>query len=324
MWFQFAFYQFWINTWRSKFEQKTDSILSACWSYGQNSQGSCHDRLGSTASCAVPAKSMEKTLRRSMLGRHQSCDSERIDILSDTIERHHSSWNTPSLLYPAGEVENEKVHMSPRPPPKISLKHEWKRELGSEHAQQSEVGQLSRSFQSNQPILDPNRERTERPVVRDDTRTVQDGRKTSRSQEIDVNSFYEQSVSSDVLFMNAKHSTLETNHFVKERRDLLLIMILWVMSKQCWTRWTWTSEFLDCHILLWSTLRALVFVNWLRRSRTTQIDMFFNSIYDKIKHKPHLVQNQRKWFRKWATSNCLNCSRRNPKRSAQHACHTGT
>ena len=51
-----------------------------------------------------------------------------------------------------GEVIHEKVYMSPRPPPKISLKHEWKRELGSEHAQRSEVGQLSRSLQSNQPI----------------------------------------------------------------------------------------------------------------------------------------------------------------------------
>ena len=29
-----------------------------------------------------------------------------------------------------GEVKNEKVYMSLRPPPKISLKHEWKRELG--------------------------------------------------------------------------------------------------------------------------------------------------------------------------------------------------
>ena len=33
----------------------------------------------------------------------------------------------------AGEVLYEKVFMSPRPPPKISLKHERKRELGSEH-----------------------------------------------------------------------------------------------------------------------------------------------------------------------------------------------
>ena len=88
-----------------------------------------------------------------------------------------------------GEVIYEKVYMSPRPPPKISLKHEWKRELGSEHAQRSEVGQLSRNFQSNQPILNPNRETTERPVIRDDARTVQDRRKTSRSQEIDVNFF---------------------------------------------------------------------------------------------------------------------------------------
>ena len=40
-----------------------------------------------------------------------------------------------------GEVLYEKVYMSPRPPPKISLKHEWKRELDSERAQRSEVGQ---------------------------------------------------------------------------------------------------------------------------------------------------------------------------------------
>ena len=63
--------------------------------------------------------------------------------------------------------------MSPRPPPKISLKHEWKRELGSEHAQRSEVGKLSRSFQSNQPTLNPIRERSGRPD------STQDGRKTS-------------------------------------------------------------------------------------------------------------------------------------------------
>ena len=33
-----------------------------------------------------------------------------------------------------GEVIYEKVYMSLRPPPKISLKYEWKRELVSEHA----------------------------------------------------------------------------------------------------------------------------------------------------------------------------------------------
>ena len=46
-----------------------------------------------------------------------------------------------------GEVLYEKVYMSPRLPPKISLQHEWKRELDSDHAQRAEAGQLSRSFE---------------------------------------------------------------------------------------------------------------------------------------------------------------------------------
>ena len=104
-----------------------------------------------------------------------------------------------------GEVRYDKVYMSPRPPPKISLKHEWTRELGSEHAQRPEgqVVHQSRSFQSNQPIPNPSRDRMGQPVVRTDrsgqpvvgtnTRTVQDGRKTS----LDVSSFHKKTVSSD-------------------------------------------------------------------------------------------------------------------------------
>ena len=66
-----------------------------------------------------------------------------------------------------GEVKNEKVYMSTRPPPKISLKHDWKRELDSEHAQppEGQVVQPSRSFQSNQPIPNPSRDRSGQPVV---------------------------------------------------------------------------------------------------------------------------------------------------------------
>ena len=115
-----------------------------------------------------------------------------------------------------GEVLFEKVHMSPRPPPKISFKHEWKRELGSEHAQRSEIEQLSRSFQANQPIPNPSRERTVRPVISDDASTVQDGRKTSHSQEIDVSSFREELVSSErtgrplLKRVSSKHVHLKT------------------------------------------------------------------------------------------------------------------
>ena len=53
---QFAFYhQLWIYIWRSKFKQQTDSILSACGSYGQESKGSWYDRFECTASCTIHA-----------------------------------------------------------------------------------------------------------------------------------------------------------------------------------------------------------------------------------------------------------------------------
>ena len=101
------------------------------------------------------------------------------------------------ILMETGEVIYEKVCMSPRPPPKISLKHDWKRELGSEDAQRPEgqVVQQSRSFQSKQPIPNPSRvaksyDRTGQLVVKTDksehTRNTQDGRKTFRSQETDT------------------------------------------------------------------------------------------------------------------------------------------
>ena len=96
-----------------------------------------------------------------------------------------------------GDVFYEKVYMSPRPPPKISLKNDWRRELGSEDAQRPEgdVVQQSRSSQSNQPIPNSSRvakshDRTGQLVVKTDksdhTRTTQDARKTFRSQEIDI------------------------------------------------------------------------------------------------------------------------------------------
>ena len=83
--------------------------------------------------------------------------------------------------------------MSRRPPPKISLKHEWKRELGSEVARQpeGEVARRAKIFQPTQPTPNPIRDRSGRPD------NMQDGRNTSRSQEINVNSFCEEPVSSE-------------------------------------------------------------------------------------------------------------------------------
>ena len=60
-----------------------------------------------------------------------------------------------------------------------------------------------------------------------------------------------------------------------------------------------------------------------RKLRTTQIDMLFNKIYNRINHLIPSVQNQNKWFRMWVTSNYVNYSRRNQKRSAKYVYHTG-
>ena len=66
-----------------------------------------------------------------------------------------------------GEVIYEKVYASPRLPPKISLKHDWFKKLGSEVAQRPEgqVVQQSKSSQSNQVNPSPDHDRTGKPVV---------------------------------------------------------------------------------------------------------------------------------------------------------------
>ena len=68
-----------------------------------------------------------------------------------------------------GEVFFEKAYMSPRPPPEISLKHEWKRELGSKVDRQpegevarqpeGEVARQAKFFQPTQLIPNPIREK---------------------------------------------------------------------------------------------------------------------------------------------------------------------
>ena len=71
-----------------------------------------------------------------------------------------------------GEIIYEKVYESPRPPPKISLRKNWMKELGPEVARQAE------GSQPTQPNPNPIH-RTGRPVV-----TKQTSR--SSAQEIDT------------------------------------------------------------------------------------------------------------------------------------------
>ena len=105
-----------------------------------------------------------------------------------------------------GEIIYEKVYKSPRQPPKISLQHDWMKELGSEVVRQAE------GSQPTQPNPNPIHDRTGRPVVTENM-------SRSSAQEIDTRSFHEEAVKYDrtshefpkhVPLMKAQTSTLET------------------------------------------------------------------------------------------------------------------
>ena len=84
-----------------------------------------------------------------------------------------------------GEVTYEKVFASLRLLPKISVKHDWKRELDSADAQRpdGQVLQRLKNSQSNQPVPNPDHDRrTEQPVVSCYT-NVRDSSQTRSSHE---------------------------------------------------------------------------------------------------------------------------------------------
>ena len=56
--------------------------------------------LGAPRLAQYMHKAWKKHQKHCVLVRHQICSKERIEVLSDAIERHHSSRNPPSLLYP--------------------------------------------------------------------------------------------------------------------------------------------------------------------------------------------------------------------------------
>ena len=104
-----------------------------------------------------------------------------------------------------GEVLNEKAYMSARPPPMISLRHDWTKELGSKvdrqpegevvRQSQEESARRAKFFQPTQPIPKPICDRSGQPDNKHEV-FVDEG-ETSRSQEIKVKSFHEELCSSD-------------------------------------------------------------------------------------------------------------------------------
>ena len=103
----FFYHQLWINTWRSGFEQKINSILLAHWSKRRKSQRSWTYWLLCTTSSAIRAQCTEEAPRRGILGWYWSCDQRRINILSNTIECNYSSRDASSLLHSKSwKIEN--------------------------------------------------------------------------------------------------------------------------------------------------------------------------------------------------------------------------
>ena len=104
--------------------------------------------------------------------------------------------------------------MSPRPPPKISLRHDWTKEFSKvdrqpegEVARQPEgVARQAKIFQPTQPIPNPIRDRSGRLGITHDVISAQDEGKTSRFQEISVNSSNEELSSSDRTGRPVKHT----------------------------------------------------------------------------------------------------------------------
>ena len=113
-----------------------------------------------------------------------------------------SGTRSSSCRLKTGEVLYEKAYMSPRLPSTISLRHDWTKELGSKVDRQpegevarqpeGEVARQAKSFQPTQPIPNPIRDRSGRLGITHDVISVQDERKTSRSQETSVNSLNEE------------------------------------------------------------------------------------------------------------------------------------
>ena len=113
------------------------------------------------------------------------------------------AYCTPKVVrLKTGEVLYERPYLSPRPPPKISLRHDWTRgevPLGSAVDRQPEGevvrqsrGEVSRQAtfpQPTQPIPKPICDRSGQPENTQDVSVVEG--ETSRSQETDVKSFHE-------------------------------------------------------------------------------------------------------------------------------------
>ena len=165
-------------------------------------------------------------------------------ILHETLP----SYCVPKVVrMETGEVTCEQENASPRPPPRISLDER----IGFRSC--STTGWTSCSTNPKVPNW-TNQIQTQIVIERCNPffALKKGARESSRSQEIETRSFREEAVNHDttgkpVVGRDANHEPGHEQSMLNEV-DIEL-----------------TSEYMDCHILLWNKLRTLVFVNWFKK-----------------------------------------------------------
>ena len=259
-----------------------------------------------------------------------------------------------------GEVLYERPYLSPRPPPKISLRHDhdWTRgndQLGSTVEQQT-IGKLvqqsfgevprvklSKPTQSKpKPICD----RSGKPEDTEDVFVVKG--ETSRSHEIEEKRLHKELGSSDrsgkperlsedirvkhdhdgtgqpvESSSSSTHTQWKNNLFLKKIVTLHHLTRITSSTVQS-TRRTLTSTFQECQIQQWNDHMASPFKIWFRRSRTTLSDKHIKVIFNNIDNSILSAKNHKTWLKQLETLNYVNYSMLNPKHSAKHAWRTGT
>ena len=221
-----------------------------------------------------------------------------------------------------GDVWYEKSYMSPRPPPKISLRHDhdWTRgndEFGSTVEQQP-VGKLVQQScgEVQHATFSQLTQRKPKPIC-DRSGKVDNLLKTPVLSKLTMDQGNLMSVTAqqhtqwknNMLLKNIvkfRHSTRTTSSIVQS------------------TRRTLTSTFQDYHVLQWNDHMASTFKIWFRRSRTTLSDKHFKVIFNNVNNSIPPAKNHKTWLKQLETSNCVNCSMWNPKHRAKHAWRTGT
>ena len=230
-------------------------------------------------------------------------------------------WTLPAYCIPkvvrlkTEEILYERPYMSPRPPPKISLRHDldwtrprpppmislrhdWTKELVSkvDRQPQEEVSRQAKFFQPTQPIPKPICDRSGKNLItrkvclllqvklpvpmrsrrnlltKNSVLQIDQGNLISLPAWLEVRQIcLEKSELSKLTIdqgnlINMKsHYEQPLKYIVRSRRSTPTMS--WFVKD---LRKTWTSNFQDCHIPLWSNCRVPAFENWFRRSRTTE------------------------------------------------------